>query len=62
MLIVPCNNGGLLVDGELLLPPGSLVSIAPCNKVCEAVRQRTVMIGNGGMKGRDLGNRLVETA
>ena len=49
MLIVPCNNGGLLVDGELLLPPGSLVSIAPCNKVREAARRRTVMLDDGGM-------------
>jgi hypothetical protein len=41
----------LLVIGELLLPPGSLMSIAPCNKVYEAVRRQTVMFGDGGMKG-----------
>jgi hypothetical protein len=39
----------LLVDGELLLPPGSSMSIAPCNKVREVTRQRTVMFDDGGM-------------
>ena len=31
-----------------------------CNKVCEAVRRRTILIGNNRMKWRDLGNRLVQ--
>ena len=31
-----------------------------CNKVCEAVRRRTVMNGNDEMNGRDLDNRLVQ--
>jgi hypothetical protein len=39
----------LLINGELLLPPSSLMSIAPCNKVCEVARRRTVMFDDGGM-------------
>ena len=38
-----------LVDGELLPLPGALMSIAPCNKVCEVARRRTVMFDDGGM-------------
>jgi hypothetical protein len=39
----------LLINGELLLPPSSLMSIAPFNKVREVARRRTVMFDNGGM-------------
>jgi hypothetical protein len=39
----------LLVDGELLLPPGSSMPIAPCNKVREVARRQTVMFDDGGM-------------
>ena len=39
----------LLVDDELLLPPGSLMLIAPCNKVREVARRRTVILDDGGM-------------
>jgi hypothetical protein len=51
--VVACGEGnkvGFLVNGKLLRPPGLLMSIAPCNKVCEAARQRIVMIGDGGME------------
>ena len=34
----------------------------PCNKVYEAVCRQTVMIGDGGMEWRDIGNRLVKVS
>jgi hypothetical protein len=42
-------NESFLVSDELLLLPGSSVSIAPCNKVREVTRRRTVMFDDGGM-------------
>jgi hypothetical protein len=42
-------NEAFLVSDKLLLPPGSSMSIAPCNKVREVARRRTVMFDDGGM-------------
>ena len=38
-----------LVSDEPLRSPGSLMLIAPCNKVREVARRRTVMFDDGGM-------------
>ena len=38
-----------LVTDELLWLPGLLMTTAPCNKVREVARRRTVMYDDGGM-------------
>ena len=53
------ENGSLDVEKCFLFP---LSHKCMCNKLCEAACRQTVMFGDGGMKGGDLGNRLVKVS